>query len=127
MLKLLPETLRGLLKAPATRPHPARRREPVPGARGQLANDMDQCILCGSCVRACPSGCLGVDKGAGTWTWDPMACVFCGSCVDICPTGSLSQTEAWREPGPERQSVTLRGTPGGKAKPGKGKGGDPER
>lgn len=113
MLKLLPDALRGVFRTPATRPHPAVPRQPVPGARGQLRNDMDTCILCGLCSRTCPTGCLSVDKKSGQWRWDPMACIFCGSCVEVCPTGSLSQETAWRVPSLERQMVVMQGVPGG--------------
>ena len=115
MLKLLPDALKGAFRTPATRPHPVVPRQPTPGARGQLCNDMAECILCGLCARACPTQCLAVDKKAGQWRWDPMACIFCGSCVEACPTGSLTQDAAWRAPSSERESVTCQGTPGGKA------------
>lgn len=123
MLKLLPDALKGAFRTPATRPHPATPRTPAPGARGDLNNDMGTCILCRTCARVCPTGCLTVDKEAAVWRWDPMACVFCGSCVEACPVDSLSQAPAWRPPSSERQEVVLHGVPGVRKSP---KGGGPK-
>ena len=63
--------------------------------------DMDKCILCGRCVRACDEQALyhAIDfqgRGINTSIQPPVGspleesdCVFCGQCVQVCPVGAL--------------------------------------
>ncbi len=67
-----------------------------------MAVNLDACINCNRCVRACReeqvNGVIGVSgRGADTRIvfdlGDPMgtsSCVACGECVQACPTGALS-------------------------------------
>ena len=81
----------------------------VPGERAGLhdatnpaiAVNLDACIACGLCVRACrevqSNDVMGMaDRGHGAVpvfdVHDPMGlstCVTCGECVEACPTGAL--------------------------------------
>lgn len=52
---------------------------------GKIAVDIENCILCGLCARACPSDCISVDrKETKTWTINRDDCLQCGCCVDAC-------------------------------------------
>lgn len=55
-----------------------------------LVADLSSCVLCGLCVRRCPTGALQVDRKAGTWTVDRSNCLQCGNCVNGCPKNSLA-------------------------------------
>ena len=68
-----------------------------------IIRDMNKCILCGACVRACEE-MTGKDnlsyKGrgfhrkavcAGDVPYIESDCVFCGQCVAVCPTGALTE------------------------------------
>jgi len=68
-----------------------------------IVRDMNKCILCGKCVRACAEiqGKSVVDfayRGFRTKVTPAMdvplsqsECVFCGNCVAVCPTGALQE------------------------------------
>jgi len=116
MFKMTPNILRNLVVKKSTRRYPVEVREPFAKVRGELINDIERCIFCGTCEVKCPSQCLEVDKKSGVWTYDPMACVYCGVCVDTCPAKCLSQKTQYRRPVSERLIIRLQGQPRKKAK-----------
>ena len=50
----------------------------------RITND---CIGCGSCVSACPQGCIRSD--GVPYEIDPEHCIHCGNCQEACPTGAV--------------------------------------
>lgn len=68
-----------------------------------IIRDLNKCILCGACVRACEEMTgqnnlsylfRGFNRKASTAGDIPYAesdCVFCGQCVAVCPTGALTE------------------------------------
>ncbi len=68
--------------------------------------DLDKCILCGRCVRACRDWqSVGVYDFANRGTQLTVtpaflknmidtSCVACGQCTIVCPTGALSEAES---------------------------------
>ncbi|TVM19823.1 4Fe-4S ferredoxin [Oceanidesulfovibrio indonesiensis] len=113
-MKFTPMTvnvLKNLFNTKSTRPYPFVVRDPFPDARGELYNEIEKCIFCGSCSRKCPSQCITVDKEKGLWTCDPFACVYCGTCMDVCPVHCLHHKETWRHVTPEREMIVQQGTP----------------
>lgn len=57
-----------------------------------IAVDLSTCILCGLCVRRCPTSAIAVDRKAGTWSINRQSCVVCGNCLDVCHKHSLIKT-----------------------------------
>lgn len=70
-----------------------------------IVRDLNKCILCGACVRACEE-LTGADNlsylnrgfhrkatTAGDVDYIDSDCVFCGQCVAVCPTGALTELQ----------------------------------
>jgi predicted molibdopterin-dependent oxidoreductase YjgC len=71
-----------------------------------IVRDLNKCILCGRCVRACQEVQVHnvIDFGyrgsrtkivtASDKEYAESNCVFCGECVQVCPTGALTENKA---------------------------------
>ena len=70
-----------------------------------IVRDMNKCVLCGLCVRACqeiqvnrvldyqgrgPTAAVGPAFGQ---LYEDSDCVFCGECVRVCPVGALTERQ----------------------------------
>ena len=91
-----------LFKKPSTLMYPVIPREWEERTRGAVAINVDGCVLCGACARACPTNAIEVDRKASTWTIERMACVQCRGCVDNCPPKCLDMDQKYTEPGGEK-------------------------
>jgi formate dehydrogenase alpha subunit len=79
--------------------------------------DLNECIVCGRCVRACDEiqGTFALAYAGRGWdtkivagldtSFADSACVSCGACVSTCPTGALDET-AFRAKETIDQTVT---------------------
>src|SRR5882757_5094292 len=62
--------------------------------RGHLFNDIDACITCKLCLKACPVDCFTIEgemnelnkQRPSHFTIDLTKCIYCGYCVQVCPT-----------------------------------------
>jgi ferredoxin len=56
----------------------------------------DECIGCGGCEFACPTGALTkTDSFLGLFAIDPYRCDDCGKCVPKCPVDAIVTAEGW--------------------------------
>ena len=79
---------------------------PKDTSNAMIERDLNKCILCGRCVRACNEVQVnevidfgyrgGRAKIATAWDlpYGESNCVFCGECVSVCPTGALTESQA---------------------------------
>ena len=111
VLKYAPEALKNLFRPPVTTSYPFKPFEPQERTRGRIEIEIDQCIGCSMCVRACPSSALAVDKNAGKWSINRFDCIACGFCVEKCPKKCLSMKQNYQEPGGEKNTVTYQKSP----------------
>jgi len=72
-----------------------------------IERDLEKCILCGRCVKACDEiqgveaiefGYRGFKSKICTSYEEDLDCEFCGQCVAVCPTGALTG-KLWAQKG----------------------------
>lgn len=98
-------TLRYFFKPVVTKQYPYEVLPIPPRYRGHIdlvydeKTGSDKCIVCGSCQKACPSGCISLagekpegtkQKKLTTYQLDFTKCSLCGLCVESCPTDALA-------------------------------------
>lgn len=89
-----------------------REKMPVPEvARYQLEVEIDDCIVCDLCAKACPVDCIDIEaiKSPGAigktsdgsvkrlypakFDIDMAKCMYCGLCTVVCPTECIVMTD----------------------------------
>ena len=102
---------------PRLKHHP--RDIPTDYSHPLFVHDLDKCILCGRCVRACHElrgvGVLsfinrGKDAYIGTAFDRKLVeanCRFCGACIEVCPTGALRDKDGVLEAGKSREAALV--------------------
>ena len=60
--------------------------------------DADQCIHCGKCVKACPTGDVILKDGIPTWQHD-SSCTNCLACYHHCPRHAINYGSITRKRG----------------------------
>ncbi len=54
------------------------------------------CIGCGACEFACPTGALRQSEGYLVTYWiDPLTCDDCARCVELCPVAAIAPDDAF--------------------------------
>ncbi len=96
--------------------------------RAELYNNVDDCIGCMACSKACPVDCIfittvkstkDVDLGKTSngkkkslhmaqFDIDMAKCCYCGLCVDACPTDCLVMTEKFDYSSPDMDDLYYR-------------------
>lgn len=92
---------------------------PVNTSNPLFEHDLNKCILCGRCVRACYElrgvGVLSfIKRGKETYIGTAFdrsladaSCRFCGACVEVCPTGALKDKDGLLEAGNGREAALV--------------------
>jgi formate hydrogenlyase subunit 6/NADH:ubiquinone oxidoreductase subunit I len=58
--------------------------------------ELEPCINCGLCRRACPTECIHFfTTGRRTHVIDPASCIDCGLCAQACPVDCISHDPAY--------------------------------
>ena len=99
--------LKNLFSKPATTAYPFVPKEYPARSRGHVEIRIDDCIMCGMCMRSCPPGAIEVKRAENTWTINRFDCVQCGYCVEKCPKKCLSIIPGYQEPEPKKSVTTI--------------------
>jgi NADH-quinone oxidoreductase subunit I len=114
-------TWRHLFMPSVTLQYPDERWELPPNSRMQLFVNMDDCIGCLQCERACPVQCISIDtvkalpeevKETSTghkirlhvtkFDIDMAKCCYCNLCTIPCPTECIYMTPSFEDAAPDR-------------------------
>lgn len=96
--KLGKMTFGSIFKKPETTQYPFQTKPLPEGLKGHIAIDIDECIMCGICMKRCPAGAITVEKEKGAWSNNRFRCVQCGLCVRECPKKCLSMEPTYTKP-----------------------------
>jgi len=93
---IAPETLRHVLRRPATVLYPFERLALPKDFRGRPQLDTNKCTGCGLCARDCPAEAIEMVELAPKvkrpgFYYD--RCAFCSQCAESCPRGAITMTE----------------------------------
>lgn len=97
-MSMLSSALRNLFRRPFTTAYPKGPADLPEGNRGRVMWDMERCIFCRKCERACPTNAIRTDKVRKTQTVMRNRCIACNTCVEVCPTQTISMHPEYSAP-----------------------------
>ena len=121
-------TWRNLFKKPVTLQYPDERFNMPEGIRAKLDVNVDDCIGCNQCAKACPVNAITIETvkstaydnpgktsgGQAKKLWvtrldiDMAKCIYCELCVHPCPTECIYMTPDYEYSSTDRNDLLLK-------------------
>lgn len=114
-------TFSHLLRRPITVQYPDKTPEPIENYiedrfRGILEVDLQSCIGCLLCMKACPLNCIYIEvdrdpelgRVMTQFDIDEAKCMYCGLCTEACPTQTLRHTKEFELSTDDPDEMVLR-------------------
>lgn len=95
-------TMKSLFGKPETVCYPYEEKPKPKGLKGHIDINVETCILCGKCQKACPTESITVSRDDATWAINHFSCITCFECVRACPTSSLSMEPTYEKPAKQK-------------------------
>lgn len=101
LLKGLGVTGKYIFRKKVTEKYPDEKPQLAERWRGGFQLDVNKCIACGLCERACPNSAIKLTtekdennkKKLTSYELNSSYCLFCGFCVEACPKNCLRFTK----------------------------------
>lgn len=101
LLKGLSVTGKIIFKKKVTEKYPEEKPQLAARWRGGFQLDVNECIACGLCERACPNSAIKLTTKKNeenkrqliSYELNQSYCLFCGLCVEACPKNCLRFTK----------------------------------
>jgi NADH-quinone oxidoreductase subunit I len=97
-----------------TMQYPEERKELPDSERGIHEYDVERCIACENCAKACPVACIYIDsEGKGKaakltrFEIDYQKCLFCNLCVPPCPVDCIRMGKEFDLTGYTREDMIV--------------------
>jgi NADH-quinone oxidoreductase subunit I len=108
MFKSLANAWHNLFRTPLTVHYPYQDDLPIPtDYRGLIAYDVEHCIFCDRCEKACPPKAIVFyqhNNGEKEYRYNASLCIYCGECVRACPKADEALTHTNTPPKPALMS-----------------------
>lgn len=99
--------MKNLFSKPATTSYPEVPKVYPERTRGHVEIQIEDCILCGMCMRSCPPGAIEVKRAENLWSINRFDCVQCGYCVEKCPKKCLKIVPGYTTPDVKKSVDTV--------------------
>lgn len=109
-------TIRYMVQPPVTMHYPNEKWTMPENFRGLLKCDVDACIVCDLCVKACPVDCITIGwkreggkagKICTEFTIDYNTCMYCGLCSEPCPTNAIWHSHEYENSSYKKESQRI--------------------
>lgn len=99
--------MKNLFSKPATTSYPFTPKVYPERTRGHIEINIEDCIMCGMCMRSCPPGAIEVKRNENTWSINRFDCVQCGYCAEKCPKKCLKIVPGYTTPDSKKSVETI--------------------
>lgn len=115
LVKGLMVTFKNLVSPAITLQYPTQKQPMTARFRGLVDLYPDKCIMCGQCLKACPTDCIAIThenlpenkKKLKSFKYKIELCCFCGLCAQACPVGAIYMNKIYEVASYDREELVI--------------------